>query len=370
MKQSNAHALVLTLALLALALSSTAQLRYSPGQITTADGTTISGFLGEVPYTELRTKVLFKKDRSQKQATAYAPSQLQTFSYADGDTFESLEVPCAGTEFYADGDLAFFHVLAKGKIDLYELNGRKATPLFIKKGEDLLYLLCFSKSEDLDFRSILHDALEGTIEKEDLDNLQLKRKYVQKLVDNFNQGTPLANIGDQAIPYPRLSLGAFVGPMAVYTERNNYQGLTQGASLEIGGFAKKRLSFTASFQTFDKEIISYYSSGDNRYRRRYHLDAAIWSLRANYYPIKRGIASPYFFAGYQQMNAVEDYEKEYGNSGEARKVIREQEALKTTAFVYGGGLRFFFNRHSAFVELAKPQDGLAVQIGYRFSIWK
>lgn len=372
MKQTHRYFFLLPLCLFLLSLSANAQLRYSPGEITTQEGETLTGFLGEIPYTELRTAVLFKKSRSQKQAMEYKPSQLQSFTYADGDTFESQEVPCAGAEFYADGEFAFFHVLAKGKIDLYELNGRKATPLFIKTGEDILYLLCLSKSKDLDFRSILYNALEETIDKEDLDNLQLKRKYVQKLVDNFNNGTPLANIGDQPIAYPRLSIGVFGEHRASFAHRSNYVGLTKGASLELGVWAKKRVTLTASFQEFSSTSQSYRSYGSKKYVNQYELDADVWTIKGNFYPLKKGIASPYFFVGYQYMEGIEKTESEniYAAYGEAPKLIQRQYEIKETDFTFGGGLRFFFKRHSAYFEISKAKELLTVQLGYRFALWK
>lgn len=345
-----------------------AQWNFTAGQIITAEGQSIDGFIRKAPFSELRNGIFFKKTLKEKQSTPINADEIKGFTFANGDAFVAHPLPVISKEFINDESKALYHLLVDGPVQLFELNGQSTSPLFLKKGSGPLIMLCLSAIPTEGFRSVLYQALDKTISEKDLKSVPLKRKPIQRLIENFNQGTPLSSVGYKAIPFPRMSIGGFLNNQVIF-DRNQYKGLGNGLVFEVAPLPFKRFTISAKIQQLSASTSSALTIGEDRFKREHRLESQNWSVRGNYYFLKKGWASPYVFAGYQKTNAALTIDTYFEEVVPEAKVETNLKPIESEGLLLGTGLAFFYKRHALRLELSTSKIDLSFRLGYQFALW-
>jgi len=309
-----------------------AQFDFQKGYIITLNGDTLNGFVKDQTFDQLSRQVVFKKSRKANSDT-YLPAELKAYGFNDGDVFESFEIEyTSATRRGKTKEVSLVRFLSKvvdGALVLYELTD-KERPLFIKKGDGPLMLLClrealvttvydengapktpesgrkyydnngnrlierdgaFYRLED-EYKTLLKEQVADCEKITVSKKLPLKRRNIENLVNRYNMYCAPEAYQKFMNSKKQSPLGRFTMYSSVpFKYAKEFGGVGGGAMIEIGG-----QYFSASFGV-------EYVIGKKDAEKDFNYKLFSATLRTNYRPFGYKKLSPYVFTGFS-MNAT------------------------------------------------------------------
>ncbi len=331
------------------------QFDFKKGFLITTKGDTINGFIKDQTFDKLSKQVTFKTSR-KANADTYLPLELKGFGFNDGDRFESFEIAYSSSSRKGktqDVDIVrFLHKIAGGKIALFELTEAEK-PLFIKKENGPLQLLCFNKTlsnktvDEENYIQILRFEMSDCEKIVVDDKLPLKRKAILELIKRYNKHCrPLVYQKDW-----KGQRNTIVGRFSVFSSTplsyfSEFGGLGGGLMMELGD-----RHITANFGA--EYIIGRKKPQEDN---EFNYKLLIATLRANYRPFLNKKLSPYAFAGLSI------------NAGARKANIQNFQKKKFADFELGLGLdykiskQFFIKGEVAYPHFPHVRLGIGMLI--------
>ena len=305
-----------------------AQFGMEQGAIVTIQGDTLYGKIKSASLRQLSHKVTFKaKENIQK---TYHPNEIKSFFFSDGEVYESYHVKFSTKKKDFD-ELRFIRLVEEGRLNLYVLDGRKAQPLFFKKSNSVITLLCISENEEIGYLNVLKKEMLDCEKLADLSIKKLRRKNVQYFMKIYNDCFIGLKDDYSASDNPtRIWAWGFSGIPFKYISQG-YEG--NG----FGGFVGVDLPFHKNHLSFEVGFLYYKGSKENGQVR----DISDNTVRINYHFYPRKFLSPFVAAGISAHRG-----------GSLKPHI-------------GGGLSINMGRHFVKTEVSYPHFP-NVKVGYGF----
>ncbi|MFK7774129.1 MAG: hypothetical protein AB8F94_18400 [Saprospiraceae bacterium] len=261
-----------------------AQFGMETGAIVTIEGDTLLGGIKSASPRQSSHSIIF--ENKEKNKTTYLPHEIQCFFFDDGEIYESYHVKFSTKKKQYD-ELRFIRLIEEGKINLYILDYRNAAPLFIKKNDGNITLLCVSEDEEIGYLNVLKKEMSDCEKLADLSIKNLRRKNVQYFIKIYNDCfTGIKNGFSDSYNPAQIWAWGFGGFPFQYLNQG-YEGN------EFGGFIGMDLPYFK--RQLSCEVGFHLYKGSNKNGRS--KDIADATIRVNYNFYHRKFLSPYISTG-------------------------------------------------------------------------
>ena len=330
-----------------------AQLNFVPGKIVTKDNQEIQGFIRNDPYQQLTYGISFKLDKKES-VKVYRPQELKSFTFADGDHFETQEFTLDDRKINR-----FLHRLYRGKLSLYELNTSMSRPLYVKDAKGGFHFLCISEDGKDEYLSVLEDLVNDCNKITVPGNLKLNVHDVQTLLLAYNDCTDLPDDFQLDLKSVKIKL-QIVNRIGVPLEyhQNDFEGIFHDHGIRfIFPGKSSQFSFTLSWYNFKAKYVGDEISNGESYAHFKGL-----SPRLDYRFNVKDLFYAYVFTG------LKPAKPERVGSDAMRAKLAELHPKTGTLIPFAGmGMEKAFGRHSLLLE-TDARNFPNLSFGYGFVI--
>lgn len=308
-----------------------AQFGLQKGSIITLQGDTISGRIKNASLQQLSKEIVFQTEQGKR--TTYLPKEIKAFFFSDGELFESHHVKVSLKKGNVS-EFRFLRLAKTGNLSLYVLDEKRANPLFIKRENEALQLLCISEKGNKEYLYLLKEEIKDCEKLSRLSIRKLQKKGVYKLIKEYNQCTSReADLQNSNLN--EIWLWGYTGiPYNYY--KNGYN------SISWGGYIGGKLPIFRRQVGLEFGTQIYIGENKNQEKKK----IADTTVRLRYHFFDESIVTPFLSAG-----------------GSFEGVMRKW------GYQIGGGLNLNLGRHIFITELSYPYFP-NFKIGYGFVIKK
>jgi hypothetical protein len=337
---------------------------FKQGFIITLKGDTLNGFIEDGKYEDLSRSINFKSDKKSKAITTYNPNEISVFQFSDGDFFASEMVRFSSLRKDGEMDniaeMRFLHRLyLNDKTSLFELNDNHARPLFLRKNDGTIRLLCLEKEAGHAYLEILKNELLDCENLKIPADLALNSHEIQRLLlayDHCGEATDLVEL-PKTMAWGGISL-------PLETIQEHYKGLGKMLQFEYRPMKEGLLgNITLGAELLYVHADKFENKGDLLLKYEFkHLELGV---KARFYTNEGGWLRPYIFLAGTYYKSSTDYYAKYPQQEYNRDY--STGIINTFMVRPGIGVHAQWKRHFLRFELALDGQGQP-RLGYGFAL--